>query len=112
MEEAYYKTSDTDTEIYPKAEISPECGLAKTKGKRKSPLLAALLSLIIPGLGQVYAGDLLRGFALLVGLGISFCLMALLIGLITFPAIWIFAVVDAYKMVKKQNDKIGCVREF
>ena len=70
-------------------------------------MLAALLSIIIPGLGQVYAGDLLRGYALLAGLGISFCLMALIIGLITFPSIWIFAVVDAYKMVQKQNDKIG-----
>lgn len=106
MEEAYNKTFDTDPEIRPGAETRPECGIEKTRGKRKSPLLAALLSLIIPGLGQVYAGDLLRGFALLAGLGISFCLMALIIGFLTFPAIWIFAVIDAYKMVKKQNDKI------
>jgi TM2 domain-containing membrane protein YozV len=107
MEEVYYKTSDTDAEIHPRAEISPEFGIEKTKSKRKSPLLAALLSLIIPGLGQVYAGDLLRGFALLAGLGFSFCLMALIIGFITIPAIWIFAVIDAYKMVKKHNDEIG-----
>jgi TM2 domain-containing membrane protein YozV len=107
MEEAYNKTFDTDSEIRPGAEICPECGIEKTRGKRKSPLLSALLSLIIPGLGQVYAGDLLRGFALLAGLGISLCLMALIIGFLTFPAIWIFAVIDAYKMVKKQNDKIN-----
>ena len=107
MEEVYNKTFDTDSEIHTGAEIRPECGIEKTRGKRKNPLLAALLSLIIPGLGQVYAGDLLRGFALLAGLGISFCLMALIIGFLTFPAIWIFAVIDAYKMVKKQNDEIG-----
>jgi TM2 domain-containing membrane protein YozV len=107
MEEAYNKTFDTDSEIHPGAEIRPECGIEKTRGKRKSPLLAALLSLIIPGLGQVYAGDLLRGFALVAGLGISLCLIALIIGFLTFPAIWIFAVIDAYKMVKKQNDKIN-----
>ena len=107
MEEAYYKTSDTDADIYPRAETRPECGIENIKSKRKSPLLAALLSCIIPGLGQVYAGDLLRGFALLAALGFSFCLMALIIGFITFPATWIFAVVDAYNMVKKQNDKIG-----
>lgn len=67
MEEAYYKTTGVDTEINARAEISPECSVEKTKSKRKSPVLAALLSLIIPGLGQAYAGDLLRGFALLVG---------------------------------------------
>ncbi len=46
---------------------------------------------------------------LLGGSGISFCLMALLTGLSTFPAIWIFAVVDTDKMVQKQNDKIWVV---
>lgn len=107
MEEAYYKTSDADAEIHSGVEIPPECDIEKTKRKRKNPVLAALLSLIIPGLGQAYAGDPLRGFALLAGLGVSFCLMALLIGFITFPAIWILAVVDAYKMVKKLNEKIG-----
>ncbi len=107
MEEVYNKTFDTDSEIHPEAGIRSGCSIEKIRGKRKSPLLAALLSLIIPGLGQVYAGDLLRGFALLAGLGISLCLMALIIGFLTFPAIWIFAVIDAYKMVKKQNDKIN-----
>lgn len=105
MEEAYNKTFDTDSEIHTGPEIRPECGIEKTRGKRKSPFLAALLSLIIPGLGQVYAGDLLRGFAILAGLGISFCLMALIIGFLTFPAIWIFAVIDAYKMVKNKMIK-------
>jgi len=32
--------------------------------------------------------------------------MAIIIGFFTFFATWIFAVADAYKMVKKQNDKI------
>jgi TM2 domain-containing membrane protein YozV len=67
-------------------------------------LFAALLFLIIPGLGQVYAGDLLRGFALLAGLGISLCLMALIIGFLTFPAIWIFAVIDAYMCLRLSEE--------
>jgi hypothetical protein len=69
MDESYFKTSDTDTGIYPRAETNPECGIEKTNNKGKSSVLAALLSLIFPGLGQVYAGDLLKGFAILVGLG-------------------------------------------
>jgi phosphonate transport system permease protein len=34
----------------------------------KNPILAAVLSAIIPGLGQIYAGKLARGISLLVGL--------------------------------------------
>jgi hypothetical protein len=33
-------------------------------------------------------------------------MMALIIGLFTFLGIWIFAVADAYNMVRKQNDEI------
>jgi TM2 domain-containing membrane protein YozV len=87
--------------------LSSECDIEKIERKKKSPLIAALLSCIIPGLGQIYAGDIFRGVAILAGLGFSFCLMALIIGLFTFFGIWIFAVADAYNMVKKQNDKIG-----
>ncbi len=87
--------------------FSSECDIEKIESKKKSPLIAALLSCIIPGLGQIYAGDIFRGVAILAGLGFSFCLMALIIGLFTFFGIWIFAVADAYNMVKKQNDKIG-----
>lgn len=107
MEKAYCGTCDTDAEIHPIAEIYPECGIEKTKSKRKSPMIAALLSCIIPGLGQVYAGDLYRGLAMIALLGLSFCLMALIIGFFTFFGTWVFAVIDAYNMVKKQNDKIG-----
>jgi TM2 domain-containing membrane protein YozV len=107
MEKAYCRTCDTDAEIHPIAEICPECGIENTKSKRKSPMIAALLSCIIPGLGQVYAGDLFRGLAIIAVLGFSFCLMALIIGFFTFFGTWVFAVADAYNMVKKQNDEIG-----
>jgi TM2 domain-containing membrane protein YozV len=85
---------------------SSECYIEKIESK-KSPLVAAFLSCIVPGLGQIYAGDLFRGIAILAGLGFSLCLMALIIGLFTFFGIWIFAVADAYNMVKKQNDNRG-----
>lgn len=58
---------------------------------------------MIPGLGQVYAGDLYRGLALFAALAVSLCLIALVIGVFTFFATWVFAVSDSYKMVKKQN---------
>jgi hypothetical protein len=40
---------------------------SKNPEKRKNPWLAALLSLILPGLGHIYAGNYFKGFA-----GISF----------------------------------------
>jgi TM2 domain-containing membrane protein YozV len=105
MEKAYFEKYDESAEISQRAEICSDCSSEKTKNKRKSPVIAALLS-IIPGLGQVYAGDLLRGFAIIAAMAISFCLMALLIGFFTFIGAWIFGIADAYKMVKKQNEKI------
>lgn len=104
-ENAYCGACAADSEIHPKAGICSECGITQVKSKRKSPVIAALLSLIIPGLGQVYAGNLYRGLALFALLGLSFCLMALIIGFFTFFATWIFAVSDAYNMVKNKTTK-------
>jgi TM2 domain-containing membrane protein YozV len=107
MEETYCIASDIDVDINPRAEVHPASKIEKNKSKRKNPLIASLLSLIIPGLGQVYAGDLFRGLAFIAALVVSLCLMALIIGFLTFFGTWIFAVVDAYNMVKRQNDRIG-----
>ncbi|MCL7412530.1 MAG: hypothetical protein M8353_02805 [ANME-2 cluster archaeon] len=64
-----------------------------------SPLLAALFSLIIPGLGQFYAGHLLRGIGIFT--------LAVFIGIITglsgSPLIAIVAAIDAYFMASKTN---------
>ncbi|AKB79655.1 hypothetical protein MSHOH_3172 [Methanosarcina horonobensis HB-1 = JCM 15518] len=106
MEEIHPETSDPSVEFHPKADMTPGYGTEETRQKRKNPVIAALLSLIIPGLGQVYAGDLYKGLALFAALVVSLCLIALIIGFFTFFATWIFAVSDAYKMVKKQNDRV------
>lgn len=103
MEKTYSEPSDANAEVHSVADITPGYGVEETRHKRKNPAIAALLSLIIPGLGQVYAGDLYRGFALFATLVVSLCLIALIIGFFTFFATWIFAISDAYKMVKKQN---------
>ena len=72
----------------------------------KSPLLAALLSAVLCGLGQIYNGRVLRGIILLVLMGIVWVIGGFLgaltfgLGLIPFAivagALWIFGVVDAY----------------
>jgi len=65
-----------------------------------------LLSCAVPKLGQVYAGELYRGIALFAALGFSFCLIVLVIGIFTFFATWVFAVIDAYRIVERQNSEI------
>ena len=69
----------------------------------KNPWLAAILSLLVAGLGQVYNGE--------VGKGIAFFLVAILIGFTIFigigiilAPIWlIYCAYDAYKVAEAIN---------
>jgi hypothetical protein len=81
-----------------------------TKEKEKSPVLAAFLSFIIWGLGQIYAGkQVKKGVALIfLDFFLMFLLLSplmiiiLIIGLIVTPIImW-----DAYKDAKEYNNEI------
>ncbi len=80
---------------------------------RKSPLLAAILSAVICGLGQVYNGRVLRGiilFALMCilgGIGGFFGAFTFGLGMVPFAivagALWIFGVVDAFLGSRRIN---------
>ncbi len=68
----------------------------KRYAQGKDPNLAAILSLIIPGLalGQFYNGDVRKGIVMLVGsLILSFTIVGVLI-------IWIWSIIDAYQVAK------------
>lgn len=75
-------------------------------GAGKSPLLAALLSALFCGLGQVYNGRMLRGvvlFALMTILWVIGSVLGFLtfgLGMVPFAivagALWLFGIVDAY----------------
>lgn len=74
--------------------------------KPKSPLLAALLSALLCGLGQIYDRRFLRGIILMALMLILWSVGGLLgaltfgLGMLPFAivagALWIFGVVDAY----------------
>jgi hypothetical protein len=74
----------------------------------RSPLLAALLSLALPGLGQLYGGDALRALTF-------FSLGALLVyAAVESPALWLFAglywlypAVDAYQALRARDPRSG-----
>ena len=89
-----------------KATYCPNCGdivAADRARSGKSPGLAAILSLLIPGLGQMYAGKYLRGIAFLIIEIIGLVIMS--VSFITF-AVWIiifalFAAFDARRVADR-----------
>jgi len=68
-------------------------------GNQKNPFLAALASFLWTGMGQVYNGNLLRGFAFLIGAIISSLVFF-------FPGIliWLYGIYDAYHTAKQMNE--------
>lgn len=59
---------------------------------KKDPVLAAILS-IIPGLGQIYCGRILRGIGFFIA---SMVLSFVFIGFL----IWVLNIYDSYKLAK------------
>ncbi len=76
----------------PASKIVEKTLKVKKPAAKKSPLLAAILSLVIPGLGQMYLGKLKKG----------------IIFLLTFWLIipWIYSIIDAYNLASEMNKKI------
>lgn len=86
------------------AEICPYCGVRQTATQKKNPGLAAVASFFFAGLGQVYNGQIGKGF-LLIGIQIiNVFLMLIVIGFITYPIVWAYGVYDAYKTAEKLNN--------
>ena len=84
--------------ISPNAEICPGCGVRLRGSTEKSPGLAALCSLLFTGMGQVYNGDVGRGFLFLAGtvIGGAFFIVP---GLV----VAIYGIYDAYATAKRMN---------
>ncbi|OZM56126.1 hypothetical protein CIB95_13535 [Lottiidibacillus patelloidae] len=69
----------------------------------KNSGLAAVLSFLVPGLGQVYNGHIGKGIAFFIGAGIAGLTAIILIGFILAPIVWIWGIVDAYKCAERIN---------
>jgi TM2 domain-containing membrane protein YozV len=75
---------------------------------RKHPALAAVLSFVVCGLGQIYNGELLRGLVLFILFVVLFVVFWALeanftIGLLVPIVLWIFGIVDAYRAAHQLN---------
>ncbi|QIN80280.1 hypothetical protein GBA65_19105 [Rubrobacter marinus] len=73
----------------------------------RSPLLAAVLSLILSGLGQIYNGQVTKGVVFIVVQLINAALTTVLIGFVLMPIVGLWATIDAYLVAKRNNERYG-----
>ena len=107
MEKEMKFCSNCGAEIDKNAEICPKCGVRIVgSSSAKSPVLAAILSFLFAGVGQIYNGETGKGIVFvsieLISLIVTIILPLLLILFIPF---WIYAIYDAYKVAKQINMK-------
>lgn len=70
---------------------------------RKSPVISAILSLLIAGLGQIYLGRFWRG----AGWFIVGIILGIASGGVLAIFVWIGAAIDSYFLAKNYNRKLG-----
>jgi TM2 domain-containing membrane protein YozV len=73
----------------------------------RSPILAAILSLILSGLGQIYNGQVAKGVVFIVVQLINAALTTVLIGWVLMPIVGLWAMIDAYLVAKNNNARYG-----
>ena len=93
--------SNCGSEMDSKARICPKCS---AKQIYKSPILAAALSFIFPGLGQFYNDQPHKAILLIIAYIISFILIFIVIGLILIVLIWLYGIYDALMSANAIND--------
>ena len=72
--------------------------------KKKDPVGAVLLSFLVPGLGQMYNGQMMKGVIYFVIASICWTLTLVLIGFLLAPIWWGISVLDAYVTANKINN--------
>ena len=73
----------------------------------RNPIIAAVLSLIVAGLGQIYNGQITKGVLFIVAQLINGALLYVAIGFVTMPLVGLWAVIDAYLVAKRNNERYG-----
>lgn len=83
---------------------APSGGYPASATGPKSPVIALLVSLVVPGLGQLIINEEKgKGIALLVAYVACIVLFFLIITLIAAFGIWVYAMYDAYQGARKWN---------
>ena len=84
------------SDIDANAEVCPRCGVRVKSSALGQPGIAAVLSLIWVGLGQIYNGEVVKGILFMVFSGVLFLTVFFYIGFFLLPAFWVYNIYDAY----------------
>lgn len=91
----------TDTE---RSNSNTEYNMASIMVNKKSEALALILSLLIPGLGQIYNGQVSKGAMMIVAAIVCAVLTFVFFSIgILYIVLWIYAMYDAFKDAKEYN---------
>ena len=91
----------TDTE---RINGNTEYNMASIMVNKKSEALALILSLLIPGLGQIYNGQVSKGAMMIVAAIVCAVLIFVFFPIgILYIVLWIYAMYDAFKDAKEYN---------
>jgi TM2 domain-containing membrane protein YozV len=74
-----------------------------TGNTKKSAGVATILSFFIPGLGQIYNGQIGKGIGMIILAIIFGLLWSLVIGIPLYLILWIYGMYDAYSTANKIN---------
>jgi TM2 domain-containing membrane protein YozV len=77
---------------------SPDDARVRVPQRGKKPIVALILSLLIPGIGQFYNGEAKKGVIILCVWIVSLPFVASGIGVIGVSGAWIWGMIDAYKV--------------
>jgi TM2 domain-containing membrane protein YozV len=76
----------------------------------KSPGVAAILSLLLPGAGHLYTGNPVAAALWFSAYAVSWLLCFIVIGFVTLPAAWIGSMIHAYMSADDFNRRHHAIR--
>jgi TM2 domain-containing membrane protein YozV len=77
--------------------------------KPKNPGAAAVLSFLVPGVGQLLNGDIWLGIGMMILTVLAWFSLFIVIGFILLPAVYIWSIVEAYNTAKRWNTAHGII---
>ena len=76
----------------------------------KSPGVAAILSIIVPGLGHLYSGNPGAAAFWFISGAVSALLIMLIVGIFLLPVVWVGAAIHAYVSTANYNQRHNVIR--
>jgi TM2 domain-containing membrane protein YozV len=69
----------------------------------RNPVASLLASLLLPGLGTIINGETGKGILILIVWITAWILVLFTVGVIIVPAVWIYAMYDAFRGARRYN---------